>query len=85
MHERSRKQDLNELAFHLVKHATEEADTEGMSEERLTSLAAAALGRRGGLKGGPARAKNLSAERRREIAKKAARARWKKHEQETQS
>jgi len=37
---------------------------------------AAALGRLGGLKGGPARAAALSAKRRREIAKAAARARW---------
>ena len=37
---------------------------------------AAALGRRGGLKGGPARAGALSPARRREIARIAARARW---------
>jgi hypothetical protein len=37
---------------------------------------AAALGRLGGLKGGPARAAALSARRRRAIAKTAARARW---------
>ena len=37
---------------------------------------AAALGRLGGLKGGPARAAALSAGRRRAIAKTAARARW---------
>jgi hypothetical protein len=37
---------------------------------------AAALGRLGGLKGGPARARRLSAERRREIALHAARKRW---------
>ena len=37
---------------------------------------AAALGRLGGLKGGPARAARLDPERRREIALKAARARW---------
>jgi len=39
---------------------------------------AASLGRLGGLKGGPARAQKLSAKRRREIASKAARARWEK-------
>jgi hypothetical protein len=38
---------------------------------------AAALGRLGGLKGGPARAARLSPERRREIARQAARRRWK--------
>lgn len=40
--------------------------------------AAVALGRLGGKKGGPARAKKLSAARRAEIAKKAANSRWKK-------
>ncbi len=39
---------------------------------------AASLGRLGGLRGGPARAQKLSARRRREIAAKAARARWRK-------
>ena len=39
---------------------------------------AAALGRLGGLKGGRARAKALSPERRREIALKAIRTRWAK-------
>lgn len=34
--------------------------------------------RQGGLKGGPARARNLSAEERRRIARKAVTARWKK-------
>jgi hypothetical protein len=38
--------------------------------------AAVALGRLGGQKGGPARARKLSAERRIEIAAKAARTRW---------
>jgi hypothetical protein len=40
--------------------------------------AAVALGRLGGLKGGFARAANLSAKRRREISIKAAKSRWKK-------
>jgi hypothetical protein len=38
--------------------------------------AAVALGRKGGLKGGAARAKALSAKRRKEIATKAAKKRW---------
>lgn len=49
-------------------------------DRRVTSAAAnphaAALGRLGGLKGGPARAARLSPRRRREIARTAARARW---------
>ena len=39
--------------------------------------AAVALGRLGGLKGGKARAKNLTLKQRKDIARKAARARWK--------
>lgn len=40
--------------------------------------AAQALGRKGGLIGGKARAEKLSAKKRSAIAKKAAKARWKK-------
>jgi len=40
--------------------------------------AAVALGRMGGLKGGKARAAKLTAEQRREIALRAAEARWQK-------
>jgi hypothetical protein len=59
--------------------------TEGMGKDRKAiSEAAAILGRIGGKiggkiggpRGGRARAKKLSAERRREIAREAARARW---------
>jgi hypothetical protein len=42
------------------------------------NAAAVALGRLGGLKGGKARAKALTAKKRSEIAKKAVAARWKK-------
>ena len=44
---------------------------------------AAALGRLGGQKGGRARAQRLSKRRRSEIARKAARARWKKKKSAT--
>jgi hypothetical protein len=40
--------------------------------------AAVALGRQGGLKGGKARAKKLTAEQRKAIAQQAAQARWAK-------
>lgn len=46
------------------------------AESREKNPAAVALGRLGGLKGGPARAEKLPGWRRAEIAKKAARARW---------
>jgi hypothetical protein len=45
---------------------------------RVPNPHAAALGRLGGLKGGPARAAVLSPRRRREIARAAALARWRK-------
>jgi hypothetical protein len=46
--------------------------------------AAVSLGRRGGLKGGKARAAKMTPERRAEIAKKAAQARWRKDRRYTQ-
>lgn len=46
--------------------------------EPAKNPAAVALGRLGGKKGGKARAAKLSAERRVEIARKAAQARWSK-------
>ena len=51
--------------------------------EKDKDPAAVSLGRRGGRKGGPARARKLSPERRREIARKAAEARWAKRRQES--
>ena len=75
MLDRSRKHphDLNRLLVSSVKAATE-------GEPELTydgkNPAAVLLGRMGGKKGGKARAAKLSPERRREIAKKAAQARW---------
>ena len=49
------------------------------------NAAAVALGRLGGLKGGNARAKALSPERRKEIAKKAIEARWAKSKEAAKS
>jgi hypothetical protein len=67
-----RPADLNRRAFDIVKIAS------GESEANAPESAAAELGRRGGLKGGRARATALSAERRSEIAKAAAKSRWQK-------
>lgn len=71
MQERSRKniKDTNLLASHIVSKATDETHI-------AKNPAAVALGRLGGLKGGKARAERLSPERRKEIAIKAASARW---------
>jgi hypothetical protein len=75
MHERSRnrKLDLNTLAKSIVDQATGEKPK---AEDRDKDPAAVSLGRRGGLKGGKARAESLTPERRAEIARKAAAARW---------
>lgn len=63
----------------LAKSITDEATTERLLQDAIENgknPAAVYLGRLGGLKGGKARAKKLSAEQRSEIAKKAARTRW---------
>jgi hypothetical protein len=69
-----RPRDVNSLAKQLVDEATGEHTPEPVSDGK--DPAAVALGRKGGLKGGPARSKKLSAKRRSEIARKAAAARW---------
>lgn len=66
-----RPRDTSQLAKRIVDIATGEAEDEASPETDE-----AKLGRTGGLKGGPARAKKLTPERRREIARKAAKARW---------
>jgi hypothetical protein len=66
----SKPRDLNALAASIVAEATGEPVDDGKNP------AAVALGRLGGQKGGKARAAKLTPEERREIAKKAAEARW---------
>lgn len=66
--------DQNRTATLTVKHVTEES--EAPSERDVVTKYLADIGRRGGIKGGKARAANLSNERRKEIARKAAQARW---------
>lgn len=81
MPKRSSKQptrDLNELAARIVGAATSDAPQADAPAPPEKNLHAAALGRLGGKKGGPARAAKLTAEQRREIARQAAAARWKK-------
>jgi hypothetical protein len=51
------------------------AVAERMAEQSVKEYLAR-IGRKGGLKGGKARAMKLSAQRRSEIARKAAKARW---------
>ena len=56
----------------------EQATGEKLHPTRHKNPHAVALGRIGGLKGGPARASKLTGAKRKAIASKAAKARWKK-------
>jgi len=78
MPDRSRKRprDVNSLAASIVRDATNEDKTEPVDDGK--DPAAVALGRKGGLKGGKARAAKLTPEQRSETARRAAVARWKK-------
>lgn len=72
-------QDENQLAKSILDLITMESEEETETEPKPEkNPAAVALGRLGGQKGGKARAEKLSAKKRTEIAKKAAKARWKK-------
>lgn len=67
------ERDENQMAFDAVQRLLER--TKLIKEK---NPAAVALGRLGGLKGGTARAKKLTAEQRRESARNAANIRWRK-------
>lgn len=67
----SKKKDPNELAKHIVDIASGQKP-----KDKDKNPAAVELGRRGGKKGGKARAEKLTPEQRSAIAKKAAEARW---------
>ena len=79
-----RSRNLNQLAKAIVDQASGQAPVEPAPAPPLEAeppsesirRAAAELGRRGGLKGGKARAEKLTAEQRTAIAQRAAQARW---------
>ena len=74
---KKRPRDAAQLAKFVVDVATGEIeDQEPTPEEQGKDPAAVSLGRRGGLKGGKARAEKMTAGERSEIAKKAAQKRW---------
>ncbi len=76
-------EETNALAAHIVAQttgqhgppATKPAD-EAERIRQLRSQAASILGKLGASKGGKARARNLTAKKRKEIAVKAAKSRW---------
>jgi hypothetical protein len=76
MPDRSRKRprDPNQLGKLIVDIAT--GEVEDIIEDSGKDPAAVALGRKGGLKGGKARAARMTAEERSEAARRAARKRW---------
>ena len=71
----STPKDINQLAASILRAATQRAEVPQANEIKRVMRA---MGRRGGLKGGKARARALSPLKRAQIAKKAAQARWKK-------
>lgn len=73
---KKRPRDVNQLAKMIVDMSTGEIPKEEPPQEREKNPAAVALGKLGASKGGKARAAKLSAKKRKEIAKKAAEARW---------
>ena len=69
MARRKREHDFAVTAFRVVQEATGQIEPKSKQDMK-------ALGKLGGLKGGRVRAERLTPERRTEIAKKAAMARW---------
>ena len=75
---KKRDHDFSVTAFRVAQEATEGPadDEEQPLDTKGKNPHAVALGRLGGKKGGKARAAKLTPERRSEIARRAARARW---------
>lgn len=74
----STQKDTQQLARSVLDAIVPDAEPapEPDPEQPKKNPAAVALGRLGGIKGGKARAESLTAKKRSEIAKKAAKARW---------
>jgi len=70
----SPKRDFSQIAFDIVQQAT------GTKPEGTKDSPTVARARKGGLRGGKARAKVLNKKERQDIARLAANARWKKTE-----
>jgi hypothetical protein len=68
--------DVNEAAFQMVRRST--ATDEPKVSRSEISRVMTAMGRKGGRIGGKRRLETMTAEQRKEIAKKAATARWSK-------
>lgn len=76
-----KRKDENETAFDAVQEILRrDAKRDGIPQEAIPKTEKVSYrvraGSKGGLRGGPARKKALSAKKRREIAQKAAKTRW---------
>lgn len=85
MKKKTPPKDVNINAFEILNALTDEsAEAEPTKKKKPAepekNPAAVALGRLGGLKGGKARAKSLTPQQRKAIAKKAAKTRWDRSE-----
>ena len=89
MRKRAKREDMNQIAYRVMQEVIKRSEEPKAEPPAVIDIhtgqprpeknpAAVALGRLGGLKGGKARAEKLSAERLRQSASKAARARWAK-------
>ncbi len=74
---KKKEHDFAVNAFRVVQEATGQLEE---PEKPKKEFDAKALGSKGGLKGGKARADKLTPEQRKDIAKKAAQARWHKQD-----
>lgn len=72
--------DVNETAARVIGHIVAKHDIPEAAHEK--NPAAVELGRRGGLKGGKSRAARLTPERRSQIARDAAKKRWKRADED---
>ena len=82
MRKRSRKteaEDVNQIAARMTQHVIDATEPD-LSDEDTRKRLAQALGRLGGLKGGPARAAKMTDAQRSKSASNAARARWAKQD-----
>lgn len=74
----SLREDENERAYKLVQAMTGEGPRPEPPGKREKNPEAQARGRKGGMRGGKARAERLTPQEREEAARQAAKARWSK-------
>ena len=72
-----RPRDMNQLAWQIIQEATGQVVSPPSGPD-TRNPAAVALSKLGASKGGKARAARLSSKKRKQIARKAAQARWQK-------